>query len=307
MVKWVDSEIDWLKENYNKSYGDMSVYLGRSKRALKHKIFELGLKRVERRRVTEEEKSCILNNPMRWSKDLARDVGRSEFAVAKLKRKLLGSASPTFKRGWDVPSRELAYFLGVVCSDGGIYKYSFILVQKFSNREMILEIERILEVVFGFKAKIDHIVCNGVQYNRVSIYSSRFLKDLGDVGGIKRGNIRGLDSEWIDFILNKFSWVFKDDYFWYFLGGLYDGDGSLIRKRVNHVGGGIWYEISLAIKPLRSREKIMVELKKRGFIFSVRSRDSSGRVNDVGLKGGQEKVDEFLGLVKCKIKRKKEK
>jgi len=300
---WIDEEINFLKENYNLSYDELIRKTGRTKRALKHKIGELGLKRDERRRVSDEEKDFIKQHSAEWSKDLAKSIGRSEFAVARLKREVLGSANPRFKEGWNELSCDLAYFLGAVCSDMGVYKYNVCITQKLSNGEMICEVKRIFEELFGFKPyeRINNI--DGMDYRVIGVCSSEFLKNFGTESSIKKGNLK-FNGEWVDFLLEKFSWVFEDSYFWHFIGGLYDGDGSLIRKTRPQ---GIWYEISLAIKPERSRLKIMDEMKKRGFIFTPRSWDEKGIVCDIGLKGGQEAVDKFLEVVQCRIQRKKKK
>jgi hypothetical protein len=180
-------------------------------------------------------------------------------------------------------------------------------VQKISNKEMIFEIKRVVEGILGLPYKEYPVFIDEVKYNVFDIYTTEILKNFGTKEGIESKNIRGPNGEWIDFIEHNFSWVFDDKYFWHFIGGLYDGDGSLIRHKNDRVNGGIWYEISIAIKPKRSLERIWLELEKRGFNFKPRSWDKNGNVLDIGIRGGQSCVDNFLELVQCKITRKKKK
>jgi len=306
---WTTQEISILKENYNSSYDMLLKKTGKSIRAIKHMISKLGLKRDERRRWSKEEILVLSGNFNFTPQDFINKglIKRSTFQIAKKLKVLRGSANRRFKLGWDAPSTDLAYFMGAVCSDFGVYKYHSYIVQKLTNTEMIVELKRIIYDVFGLPFyERDHFV-DGVKYKQLGICSTELLINFATDDGIKYNNVRGSRNEWVEFIDNKFSWVFDEDYFWYFIGGLYDGDGSLIRKRVSHVNGGIWYEISLAIKPNNSRTRIIDELRKRDFIFTARSWDQNGLVNDIGIKGGQSEVDRFLGLVKCKITRKKQK
>jgi hypothetical protein len=306
---WTTEEILFLKQNYNSNYDILSKGLRKSVRAIKHMIGRLDLKRDERRRWSDKE-ILVLSENFNFTPQDFIDKGlikRSTFQIAKKLKVLRGSANRRFKLGWDIPSRDLAYFLGVVCSDFGIYKYHSYVVQKLTNTEMIIELKIVIDKVFGLPFyERDHFV-DGVKYKQLGICSTELLSNFATKDGIICNNVRGPRDEWIEFIENKFSWVFDNNYFWYFIGGLYDGDGSLIRKRVSHVNGGIWYEISLAIKPVNSRTRIVDELKKRNFVFTPRSWDQNGLVNDVGIKGGQSEVDRFLGLVQCKIIRKKQK
>lgn len=54
--RWTEKELDILKLHYNKPYAVlMKVLPGRTKRALKHKIGDLGLQRLQRRKWTDEE------------------------------------------------------------------------------------------------------------------------------------------------------------------------------------------------------------------------------------------------------------
>jgi hypothetical protein len=234
-------------------------------------------------------------------------LGRSEFSIAKIKRKLLGSANPRFKSGWDKPSKELAYFLGSICSDLGVYATHIAITQMYSNAEMIDHLIEIIPKIFGLvpHKSLHKVDVNGVltDYSQLTVSSNQFLKCLGTEEGIAHGNIRGPSGEWIDFIINKFSWVFDDSFLWYYLGGLYDGDGCLARKKSNSMSCGIWHAVSIGITPEKSRRKIISALDKGGFNF-VEETDR-GKCYQIVLRGSQDDVDRFLGLIKSRITRKR--
>jgi hypothetical protein len=297
--RWSLEDIKFLEKNYNLPYNDLVSALHRSSRSLKHKVGQLGLHRDERKRYTEEEKRIAVLNCGKKSLLLP---GRSQVAVARIRKEVLGTARPVFKQGWDIPSVDLAYFLGVVCSDMGIYRYNTVIWQKLSNIELINEVKRIFNTLFGLVPYERIQKVNGIDYNQVGVCSSQFLKNLGTKEAIEHGNLK-YNNEWIDFLQEKFAWVFDDKFFWFFMGGLYDGDGSLVRRKGEN--GRINYGISLAIKPVRSRECVVSELWKRGFQFVPSSYDMNGQINDVVLRGGQSVIDKFLRDIECKITRKK--
>ena len=271
---------------------------GRSKRALKHEVGNLGIKRLERRKWSENELLVLRNNPQMSAKELSIKLGRSKYQVAHKLRIVRGTANKRFKKGWNSPSKDLAYFLGAIASDVGVYKYTVEIVQKLTNIELCEDIKRIISEIFGMSATTSVLEANGVEYRRLWVSSTEFLKELGTEEGIECGNIRGKDGEWIRFIDEKFSWVFEDDgYFWEFVGGWFDGDGCLV-KRANG-----YRLVKIGVQPEESRNRMIAEFKKKGFEFSEES--CRGKVSQICLLGGSYEVKRFVSLLKAKIKRKK--
>lgn len=74
-TKWNDDKIEWLKQNYNKTYKEMSEYLGICDESIRIKINSLGLKRTSRYRpfkldMSDKEFLEDLNNPRLTAPDI---------------------------------------------------------------------------------------------------------------------------------------------------------------------------------------------------------------------------------------------
>lgn len=295
--RWSDEEVVLLLKVYEKPYAELvKVFPGRSVRSLKHKIGQLGLQRSERRVWSDEEKDLLKKYPEKSAKELASLVKRNEVQVAHQLRKIRGSANRRFKVCWKRKSSDLAYFIGAIASDIGVYEYTIELVQKLTNGEMCEKVISVVKNVFGFSMKKSSVVVDEVEYTRLWCCSTEFLRLMGTAEGIVCKNIRGEHGEWIDFIEENFSWVFDDEYFWDFVGGWYDGDGSLVRRRNGY------RLVKIGVKPKRSRIRMIEELKKRGFDFVEES--CQGEVSQIVLKGGVDEVRRFVEMVNAQISRK---
>lgn len=94
-------------------------------------------------------------------------------------------------------------------------------------------------------------------YYVIGIYSVDLLPCFATKEGLDAGNVR-VKGDWINFIDAGFSWVFENKYAPHFLGGLFDGDGSLSDKYC-----------SFAIKPDKSKKKVLDFLKSKNFYKST--------------------------------------
>ena len=262
----------------------------------------------------DSELEILKQNPEKSAKELAVVLGRSEYQAAQKLRTVRGTANRRFKEGWDVPSKELAYFLGGVASDCGVYTSILEMSQKDDNTEFFQRMALLVEQIFGLKPLLRRVkrtwTWQGVKkeryYDAMYVCSDQFLKCLGTDAAIQAGNLKWRDGgDWSEFIDAKFSWVWQDEFFWSFIGGLYDGDGSLIRKNMSHVSGGIWYQIGLAVGPEIARNKLKDELIIRE--FQVADLGTKSKIVGLTLTGGQSEVDRFLSKVECVIPRKKAK
>ena len=293
--RWTDEEDDFLKDNFNKSYQQLSKEMNRSIRAIKHRVGFLELKRDERRKWDEKELQILKDNPNLSAKELAIKVGRSEFQVAQWLRKMRGSANRRFKVGWDIPSKDLAYFLGALMSDGTISKYSMAITVKEEDMEFSERVRRFIEDVIGLEMTERFVEVNLKnrigKYRRLWSSSNQYAKNFG---------FHGAKSDWVVH-LEKFKWIWDDPWFWSFLGGFYDGDGCL---KIRDIGGSKDYPIvEFAVKPILSREKIIDELNGRG--WEVGEFSQKGEIVGFELRGGRSETERFLNAMDSSLARKK--
>lgn len=248
----------------------------------------------------QQELQVVRDNAHLTAKELAVKLGKSEVAVDAKRRQLLGSNGGVqrLKSGWGVSSEDLAYVLGAVCADGTVQEYNTELLQKAGNEEMFEKVCECCVRLFGKeRVKISEKKVSweykGVKkcevYSRVNISSKEFYRSF-KVNKVKE------NEEWIS-IVNANKWVEEEKYFWYFIGGLYDGDGSLARKNVK---SGVWWEASIGVKPEASRKWLIEQLEKRRFKIG----ESGDRII---INGGQEEVERFIYSAKAAIRRKTDK
>jgi hypothetical protein len=211
-----------------------------------------------------------------------------------------------FKSGWDIPSNDLAYFIGVIASDGSINEYQFSI--NSCDIEYMFEVARILRDVFGLSAsRSDYVSSSGKLTYRLWSCGKVFVESFGSERD-KMYKFVKRDGEWVDFINEKFSWVWGDGFFWSFMSGLFDGDGCLSwhnMKRNILRGGSVVgvkefkYPIaSIAIYPNKSKEKIFGELKKRGFKTRIEK-------YQIVILGGRLETERFMSNLKCVLSRKR--
>lgn len=291
--RWSNDELNILKENYDLSYEDLQKLLfNRTIRAIKHKIGILGLRRSEKKRWSKKELDLIKNNPYLTPKELSHNelVNRSIYQIAKQKRILLGTANRGLKPGWDVPSKELAYFLGALCSDGYAGKYSCEFYQKVSDMDFLDKVEKCVNFVFGLNVRRAVYVKKSSsgkegKYGYLGIYSRELFKSLATNKAVKINNVKP-NNEWIYMIDEKFRWVWNNPWKWYFISGLYDGDGC---SGINSVTVAVAGKISI--------NRLSEELEKSGFKTSI-------HLISLTVLGGNKKRCEFLNKLDLALIRK---
>lgn len=289
---WSDDEIALLKQRYDSSYAELvKLFPERSKRALKHKIYALGLKRSQRKRWTDEEYEFIKENPHFTPKECTEHLDRSEVQIAHKMREIRGTARRKFKKGWSDPSEALAYLLGAICADGTVLEYILEMNQTVKDEKFLDRVQLCIEDVLGMPVTRSYYrKCsqNGVCdiYAYLGSYSTEYLKCFGNRDARSVKNIRGPDGEWIHSMEENFPWLKDDPYFWAFIGGLYDGDGTTRRDRV-----------SLAVFAEESAEWVMKQLLDRN--FNTVHQDGS-----VLIRGGRSELKRFLSNIDNELTRK---
>lgn len=81
------SKLEWLKENYNKTYAEMSAYLGCCEEVIRVKINELGLKRTSKYRPfkidpTDEEFWKAIDSPKLTAPDIV-DMFKDNYGIGE--------------------------------------------------------------------------------------------------------------------------------------------------------------------------------------------------------------------------------
>lgn len=209
-----------------------------------------------------------------------RPVKRDDSNLYFLSRKYFGSWNnmmleaeydcKTFQKS-DIPivfNEELYYLMGIISTDGHIQA----LITRNSYRVMIYtsekeEVKLLLNLVlniFNYKASIRPRktgFSNRVNYE-IYISSKKialFLNSLGIPFGAKSYNIT----------VPKIIYECKEDYFWHYFRGIFDGDGSIIFQGYNGI-----------LKIASGSEKFLSQLKyilsSKGFkTFKVSKQDKN--------------------------------
>ena len=133
----------------------------------------------------------------------------------------------------NVPSRyskELFYFIGLLCSDGYIQvvrekcSYKIIIFTSYEEeKEMIL---KLMKFLFNYDASVrlkNYGFSKRVNYE-VYIYSKKLCGFLIGLG-VPSGN-KSLTLKLPQFIMNS-----SKKHIWHFIRGIFDGDGSIINSR----------------------------------------------------------------------------
>lgn len=94
-TKWTDEKLDWLKDNYNKTYKEMREHLGICEETIRVKLKELGIKRTSRYRpfkldMNDKEFLADLENPRLTAPDIVEKYkdkyGIGESRIHQLRR-----------------------------------------------------------------------------------------------------------------------------------------------------------------------------------------------------------------------------
>ena len=301
---WKLDHEKWLKENANKfTFAELMIKTNRSMRSLQYKMRELNLFAADSKRPwSEEEQEIIITNQHKTAEELRVLLpGRTQLAISQMAEKLRGTARRQFKIGWAVPSKELAYFLGALVSDGSVTAYSFSLTQDKSHEKFYNRVRTIIESVFGIPVSsrvsktswLDQGVKKTKELVVIHSCSTEFSKYLGYCGD---------KGDWVGVLNDRFAWIWQEEFFWSFIGGLYDGDGCL---RPFSNGKGVLYgSVEIAITPVLSREFVRGELLKRGFEFKE-ARNAQGVIHKIVLNTVEE-VKLFLENVDSVLSEKRD-
>lgn len=94
-TKWTDEKLDWLKDNYNKTYKEMREHLGICEETIRVKLKELGIERTSRYRpfkldMNDKEFLADLENPRLTAPDIVEKYkdkyGIGESRIHQLRR-----------------------------------------------------------------------------------------------------------------------------------------------------------------------------------------------------------------------------
>jgi hypothetical protein len=280
---WSEQEIQFLKDNYDKPYPKLSELLGRSVRAIKHKVGQLGLKRSERKHWSEDELAILRANPGLTPKEFVERglIDRSIYQVAHRLRAVRGTAN----RVLVFPeSNDVAWLLGFVYADGYVSNAALSFSQNINDKVIIDEVRRIVETVVGgvMTVKVDKKYVRA--WSSSKMYSKLIHKESWD------------SISFLRMLENDYSWVLSEDYVWSFLGGVFDGDGSYIVYKQK--GGSVNYpKVSLAVSQPEAADWFMSLFNRLGF-------DSGFDGKQIEVRGGRDAIIRFVRQLQCVLPRK---
>jgi hypothetical protein len=307
--EWTAEDREFVKQNCSAmTVRQMAVALNRTEKAIKHIVNQedlWGVKLQEKRAWMEEDLAYVRDNPQESNEEIAKKINRTMVAVQQKRKELFGTSRVTFKTGWNVPGADLAWFLGILASDGFVDDYTFVFYQaKHRQGELSDKVKEILKDRFGLDSKyiyLDTKSESGVitTHSRLVCCSRMFMEEFGDDAARARNNLKD-NGDWSKFVLDKFPWVLSPEYRWHFLGGLYDGDGSLARKKDGVVVA------SFASKPPACRKIIRTLLEEEGIrCAEYTCGGGEETINSVTIVGGREATEIFLKKIQCMLSSKK--
>jgi hypothetical protein len=122
------------------------------------------------------------------------------------------------------PSNDLAYILGVLSSDGYVSKNKknnrYVITLQVIDKEFRDKYGKLFESHFGVNGYYGDWNSENENHSRVYYFTLSHREIHKDIG-----NFHG--EHWHNTIMDKYRWVLDDDYFYDFLSGFFDGDGSI--------------------------------------------------------------------------------
>ena len=196
----------------------------------------------------------------------------------------------------NTPSKDLAYILGVLCSDGYVQIHSSIKNPKIGLSVVDKEFRDYFKTIFDRLFNVSSYTTwyNSDNPNHSIVYSCNYY-DANITMQI--GNFYG--DSWHRTIEQKYKWVLGDEYFYNFLSGFFDGDGSI--KNPDK-----WYSLRLHIgyeEPFFWIKKILVD-KGYDFTEEYRSDREDNRVVKQLVLGKIIQIKEMAKKIRSSIPRK---
>lgn len=132
--------------------------------------------------------------------------------------------SPLFKWLKMKPSNRLAYILGVLCSDGYVSKHGYRIALTVKDKSFAKKFKSFFTDEFKISGSLFHRRNSKKEHSNV--YDVNFYsKEVHEKLTYKDYRFKGED--WHILIQCKYEWVLGDEYFYSFLNGFFDGDGSI--------------------------------------------------------------------------------
>lgn len=260
--RWTRDEEQFVRENYlQMSDEEMAERLSRKWRSVKWKRNELGYKRQEPgRRWSDEEVNILRYNLDKSDRELGEMLGRSMYAV-HTKRIMMGfikqnqnetkyRVKSNFFKNW---SEEMAYILGLSFADAYIFKnkkkgYTFGI--SLIDEKLIRKINMTMESNYPIRKRT--YGSNGIIYE-LRFYIKQIYDQLIEKGLSEKKSLN-----------MRFPYV-PDKFFWHFIRGYFDGDGSV--RRI-----GRFLHLTIVSGSKVFAEAMQQQITKRGINFSLYTR-----------------------------------
>jgi len=281
---WTQQEIDYLNENYGKILvKEIAEKLNRTIPAILQKVFDLNKKNLELKLYDKILKSNIPNSRETHLKIASNFI-----------KELINTAY--------LPSKELAYILGVLNGDGNLSERRIMLIS--IDKDFSLNFKAKLEKWSGLKAKIykyfntkSHHYTQGFHYETIlnSIEAREFLMQF-----YISKNEKAIDK------IRKF--LNSRDLQIAFIEGFFDSEGYYNKNNPRIYFANTNYNLILLTKEylnfLGINTKIYEEKRKEGIILGKKCRFKKCYRLYIQYKEG---INKFFKIFKPSIKRKQDK
>ena len=250
-MKWTNNEIEILKEHYSTTAKHDLVEIfrktGRNRTWLSifKKANKLGLKKITHKeaidKILREKYSntaleVLIKEVQKYLPYITKKALIMRANRLGLNRRKYAAKVQQKKIKIPQPSKELAWFLGVLAGDGYVsslrdksktYKASLTVV----SEEFVNQFSKIGKVLFGIQPRLrkyNKYKLKGIwrKYYECTFVSKAMVNFLGDW----RENV------WFETLTNRFNWIWDDkSNISAFLGGFFDSDGSIIYNKEKYV------------------------------------------------------------------------
>lgn len=307
-MRWINKEIEILKKYYSTTpkYNLIAIFrkINRNRTWLSifKKANKLGLKKITHKEVIDKilkEKysnsslGSVLNEVRQYlprinKKALIRRANR-----LGLNRKEYAAEMQQKKIKIPQPSKELAWFLGVLAGDGYVSSLedkskSYRVLLIVTSEEFMKQFVKVGKMLFGIQPQLRNynkykLKGRWRKYYECSFFSKKMVNFLGD----------WKENVWFNTFGDKFKWVWKNKhYISAFLSGFFDSDGSIIYNKEKYTR-----RISFAILN-KNTQRIITKM--------LEELEIKPKVYWKGIQiDGKENVKKFIIYIKSCIPQKK--
>lgn len=250
-MKWTNKEIEILNKYYSvtakrdlieifrkldRKRTWLSIFKKANKLGLKKITHKEAIDKILREKYSNTSLEVLIKEVQKYLPNMTKKALIARANRLGLNRRRYAAKMQQKKIKIPSPSKELAWFLGVLAGDGYVsslrdksktYKASLTSVSK----EFVGRFVRIGRVLFGIQPSLRtykkyKLKGRWREYHECSFISKAMVVFLGD----------WRENSWFETLTNRFNWVWDDKHcISAFLGGFFDSDGSIIYNKEKYV------------------------------------------------------------------------